>query len=374
MTTHTNIKRVGLLATGSELVGGEILNTNGQQIAQSLQLLGIDIGEHVVVDDSLDNLKAGLEFLLKRHDGVITIGGLGPTSDDCTRDIVAAATQQPLIFNEASWQRIVDRLAKRNIPIPEINKQQAFFPKDATIFPNVNGTADGCAVQHRQQWIFMLPGPPRECLPLFHNFVVPLLEQQQFTSNHRLYRWRLMGVSESAIAETLEIFGKPYQLQFGYRAHYPFVDIKLHLDESERSEAIKSGVYEIVSPYLVTTENSNLSTQLQHALGNLKHPIALYDNATKGAIAVALMTPQNHHALNVVYQPEPLPSDYAVSVEGLEAFWHLQPGQHQTEIRVTLNHAGKTHHAQQIIFLRGQETIQYAIEFVSWQILKHWIR
>ena len=242
-------KRIGILATGTELVFGEILNTNGQHIAQTLLNLGMHIGEHVVVDDNIPNLDAALAFLLSRHQAVITIGGLGPTSDDCTREVVAKAVDQPLIFAEESWQRIVTRLSARKLPIPENNRQQAYFPKGATILPNPNGSADGCAVEHQGQWIFMLPGPPNECLPLFESAVLPLLNRHHFGSPKRLFRWRLTGVSESAIAEQLEAFGKPYQLQFGYRAHKPFLDIKLHLIDSPKVQEMLAKLRVILRPY-----------------------------------------------------------------------------------------------------------------------------
>ncbi|MDF2691513.1 MAG: hicd [Gammaproteobacteria bacterium] len=205
----TTAKRIGFLATGSELTTGEILNTNVQAMAQTLLEQGTEIGEHVIVDDREANILSGLEYLFRQHDAVIVSGGLGPTSDDRTRFAISRFCNQALEFNEASWQRIVDRLSKRNIPIPENNRQQALFPHHATIFPNLNGTADGCFITCHNKLIFMLPGPPRECLPLFDQYVMPILKSHEFFSHRKLYRWKLMGASESAIAEQLEEIGKP---------------------------------------------------------------------------------------------------------------------------------------------------------------------
>lgn len=370
----STLPRLGILATGSELVMGEILNTNGQQMAQTLLTLGVEIGEHLVVDDTLDNLRAGLAFLLSRHQVVITIGGLGPTTDDCTRQVVTEAIGKPLLFQEASWQRIVERLSVRKLPIPENNRQQAYFPEGSTVLINANGSADGCVARHNEQWIIMLPGPPRECLPMFHNDVIPLLQQHGFTSNKRLYRWRLMGVSESAMAEPLERFAAPYQLQLGYRAHYPFLDIKLHLHDSPELPAILAGVTELVSPHLVTTENSNLSTQLQQKLLQFNDMLTIYDTATKGALAAELSTPLIHDKLHVVHSRELLPERYAIELSGLEQYWTPVPGQHQITLHCSLHHQGERHDSSQVIFLRGQETLQYAIEFACWQMLKHWFK
>lgn len=250
MSTLT--KRIGLLATGSELVTGDILNTNGQTIAKTLVENGMWVGEHVVVDDTQSNLETCFQFLLGRHDAVITTGGLGPTSDDCTRDAIANITNCPLFFHEPSWQKIVARYEKRGLTIPEMNRQQAYFPKGARVLDNPNGTADAFILPYQNKLIFVLPGPPKECLPIFNDHVLPTLEKANFDTQLRLHRWQVTGIGESSIAEKLEAFGKPHQLQFGYRAHAPFVEIKLYLDASPQSEEIKAGVSKIVTPYLST--------------------------------------------------------------------------------------------------------------------------
>ena len=150
--------KVSFLATGSEIITGEIVNTNSQQMAQILFEHGILCGDHLIVDDELANLSTGLKFLADRHRIVITTGGLGPTTDDRTRDVITAYFNQTLHFNEDSWNRIVKRLTERKRHIAESNRQQAFFPEQASIIPNLNGTADAFYVQHEQQIIIALPG------------------------------------------------------------------------------------------------------------------------------------------------------------------------------------------------------------------------
>ncbi len=230
MPTNT-AKRVGILATGSEITSGEILNTNGREIAQQLQAEGIVVGEHVVVDDQADNLKRAMQFLLLHHDAMITIGGLGPTSDDRTRFVLGDITAEPLVEHTHSWARIEARLTARNVRISRSNRQQALFPATAEIYTNTNGTADGCKWPlYQNKSIYLLPGPPKECLPLFETYIVPDLQASGFCSGNRLYRWRLTQVSESSVAELLEEQMADYQLNFAYRAAYPYLDIKLMLD------------------------------------------------------------------------------------------------------------------------------------------------
>lgn len=367
-------KRVGFLATGSELITGEILNTNGQKMAQHCQDLGIEIGEHIIVDDGLENIEAALRFLLERHDAIITSGGLGPTSDDITRNAVARVLNLELEYHEPSWASIVERLSKRNIPIPESNRQQAYFPAGSQVYPNENGTADACGIQHKDQWIFLLPGPPRECIPIFEHKVLPTLREQGFATGKRLYRWRLMGVSEAGMAETLEAAFGPNEVTFAYRASYPYLDIKLTLSENDDINRVTEAVYQIVKPHLVTTENSNISTLLKHALLNFPGQLSIYDQATKEALASELTTPGNHDKLHFVSDINELSDEQAVIISGLEAYWNPKPEQYSTFITVELIHKGQSEKFKQEIYLRGSESMAYAIEFASHCIYQKWIQ
>ncbi len=366
------MKRIGFLATGSELVGGEILNTNGQRMAQQLIDLGCELGEHIVVDDNEQNIRRSLQFLLDHHAAVIISGGLGPTSDDRTRYLVAELAQEALTFYEPSWQRIVDRFTLRGLTIPENNRQQALFPKNAVVFANDHGSADAAHVMCQGKSVFMLPGPPRECLPIFEVSVKPALIAQGFTSDQRLYRWRLLGASESVIAESLDKHLIPYQLAVAYRASYPYLDIKLRLKQSDPIDEIKDVVEHLVKPYLVTTEHSNISTQLMHALAVSKVRLTICDLATQGDLAKQLINAKNQQAIQFVDQPSDLPRDHAVLIEGLESFWRVQPNQHRTSLRVTLRDRGHEQLFEQVIYLRGQESLVAAIEFAAHRIYQVW--
>ncbi len=246
-------KRVGFLATGSEIVSGEILNTNSQTMAQVMLEHGISLGEHVIVDDGQDNISEAFRFLLSRHDAIISTGGLGPTSDDLTRNAIADVLGLKLIFNPTSYQKIVDRITHRygQIAIPETNKRQAYFPEGSLIIPNPNGTADACQINFQNKLIYLLPGPPSECLPIFSEKVLPHLCEQSFNSESRLYRWTVQGIPEAKIAELLEEALKEFNLIFGYRARSPYIDIKLNLSPSPELKIILGKVEAIVGPYLV---------------------------------------------------------------------------------------------------------------------------
>ena len=133
-TTHHS---VALLATGDEICNGDIINSNSQEIAQRLFNQGIHVKTHMTVSDNLTDLETAMQFLLQDHHALIITGGLGPTSDDLTREALSHVLQRPLIFDEPTWHAIVARLNRFGFHTPpESNKQQALFPTGATIIPN----------------------------------------------------------------------------------------------------------------------------------------------------------------------------------------------------------------------------------------------
>ncbi|NCX94414.1 MAG: hypothetical protein EBX40_07040 [Gammaproteobacteria bacterium] len=321
-----------------------------------------------------ENIQSAIAFMLNRHDALIITGGLGPTSDDLTRFALADELNLPLDHSEDSWKRLSRRLEVRNIVVTPNNRQQALFPKGAIIFPNQFGTADGCLITHQQKLIFLLPGPPRECMPMFEEGVWPHLESHQFFSDQRLFRWRLMGIGESTMATKIEPLAQRFGFEFGYRAAYPYLDIKILLNSEQDVEAICNAVYEKVSPYLVTTENANISTQLKHALVHFDGELHICDFATRGALASELTTPANQHTLVFYSSENLLPGHYTVIIHGLEEYWSPQPDTHITRIQVALIEQGIEVNFEHEIYLRGTETIEFAIEFVCHQIYKRWFK
>lgn len=247
-----NLLRIALLATGNEITEGDILNTDGQLIAQILTANGFHIGLHVVAPDDDEDIKKALEFLLAEHQAVIMTGGLGPTSDDRTRNALSTVSERELEFDETSWQQICERVQKRlgREPHPS-NRQQALFPKDATIIPNPNGTAAGCWLKHENKMIFMLPGPPKECLPMFETAVLPQLLQLKSPQKKIKYTWKLKDAVESEIAALIDEAVKNYPVQTGYRADSPYLEVKIYLSDESAKDELLEIIHKIISPYLV---------------------------------------------------------------------------------------------------------------------------
>ena len=166
-----------LIAVGTELLLGNIANTDAQTLSRELSALGINVYYHTVVGDNPQRLKAAVELAKTRADLIITTGGLGPTCDDLTKNVLAECFGKKLVFDEESARRIRAYFARLHPdrPMTDNNLQQAMLPEGCTIFSNDWGTAPGCAFEADGVRVIMLPGPPRECRAMFQYRAIPYL-------------------------------------------------------------------------------------------------------------------------------------------------------------------------------------------------------
>lgn len=193
-----------LIAVGTELLLGNIANTDAQMISQGLSAIGINVFYHTVVGDNPARLRAAVDIAKKRADIIITTGGLGPTCDDLTKQTLAESFGLPLVFDQESADRIAAFFQKLHPqrPMTENNLQQAMLPQGCTIFANDWGTAPGCAFESEGVRVVMLPGPPRECRAMFTHRALPYLrELGDGTIVSRTLK--LFGMGESAVESLL---------------------------------------------------------------------------------------------------------------------------------------------------------------------------
>lgn len=186
-----------LLAVGTELLLGNVANTDAQLISQGLSALGITVHYHTVVGDNPQRLRDALAIARARADIIITTGGLGPTCDDLTKQTVCAAFGQELILHEDILTDIRAFFEKKTgRAMPENNVQQAMLPVGCTVFDNPVGTAPGCAFESGGVHVLMLPGPPSECRYMFENRAVPYLARlsSDVIVSHEL---KIFGMGES---------------------------------------------------------------------------------------------------------------------------------------------------------------------------------
>ena len=166
-----------ILCVGTELLLGDIVNTNAAYIARELARIGIDLYHQTVVGDNPERLKRALNDAFERADLVVTTGGLGPTFDDVTKETVAAYFGKKMVRNQEAMDRIASYYEKRGIELTDNTKKQADLPEGCIVFQNNHGTAPGLAMEGKGKVVIMLPGPPSEMIPMFDNSAVPYLMQ-----------------------------------------------------------------------------------------------------------------------------------------------------------------------------------------------------
>ena len=198
------INNAEILCVGTELLLGDIVNTNAAFLSQRLADLGISVYRHTCVGDNPARLRAALNAALKDADLVITSGGLGPTYDDLTKETVADAFGLPLELHEPSLKKIKSYFERTGRVMTKNNEKQAMMPRGATVLENDYGTAPALAItdQARGKTVVMLPGPPSELIPIFNEQVAPFLEAQSdsvlLSKNIHIF-----GMGESAVEEKI---------------------------------------------------------------------------------------------------------------------------------------------------------------------------
>ncbi|GDX40874.1 CinA-like protein [Armatimonadota bacterium] len=197
--------RAEILSVGTELLLGQIVDTNAAYLARVLSDLGVSVYRRVTVGDNMDRLLAALRSALESSDLVITIGGLGPTMDDITRDGLALAFDDTLHLNDDIAEGLRTFFTKRGMPVLESNLRQAMVPTDGRAIENPNGTAPGLLFEKGGKVGIALPGPPNEFIPMVDNFVAPYLRRK--TGNIGTIRskvLRIAGVGESLVEEIVK--------------------------------------------------------------------------------------------------------------------------------------------------------------------------
>ena len=299
---------IELINTGSELLLGRVLNTHQQWLCRRLADLGHVVARQVAVPDTARDIQQAVREALARADLVIVTGGLGPTSDDITRDLIAQLLGKKLVLNEAVFTHIKNYFAARQRPMPANNDVQAMVPEGATVLPNPNGTAPGLAIPilpnakfqienpkskiRNPQWLVMLPGPPRELRPMFDDAVVPLLRREFPLEIPFVCRTlRTGGIGESAVQEKIK---PPLAalvadgLEVGYCARVGQVDVRLTARGADAKKIVRAGeavVRQIFGANIYGFDDEEIEQVVVRLLTEKKQTLALAESCTGGGIA-----------------------------------------------------------------------------------------
>ncbi len=220
-----------IIAIGTELLLGQIVDTNSAYIAQQLTTIGLDLHFKSTVGDNLERIKSTLKLALSRADFIITTGGIGPTQDDLTREAVAEVLGVPLIFQARLYEQICDFFQRAGRPMSANNKKQAFLPAGAKPIENPVGTAPGFIAEKNGQAIIALPGVPHEMTYLLEQNVLPYLRQKLGIKEVIVSRvLKLFGIGESMVDESIkDLMATGVNPTIGLLAHTQIGEIHIRL-------------------------------------------------------------------------------------------------------------------------------------------------
>jgi len=283
---------VSILATGSELLDGRVVDTNSNFVAKELAERGLKLRRVLTVDDDLSELVAGLRELSATSELIITSGGLGPTTDDLTRDAVAAFFGVTLTENPEGRKHLEDFYRKRNRPIDHTNLKQALLPTGSSMIPNEVGTAPGfIASRPGGPTVCSLSGVPKEFKSMFFASVWPLIESrtQGAVEFHRV-TFKTFGLPESTVGKIVEGARLPGEITVSYRAAFPEVHVVLKAVKSfaltDHAETVRKV---IGAPPIFTEDASATFAQVVHdALLARGLTLATAESCTGGLISEML--------------------------------------------------------------------------------------
>lgn len=285
-----------IIAIGTEILLGDIVNTNAQFLAKELAALGIDVYHQSVIGDNEERIIESFEKAFERCDLVITTGGLGPTQDDLTKELGAKYFNKKLVLHEPSLDWIKTYLDMKDEAIVEVNKKQAYFPEGSIILPNPNGTAPGSIVSENNKILINLPGPPREMKPMFNDHVKKYLEgiTGEIIKSKIL---RLFGIGESLMAQKLNnlIQNSKNPTVAPYAKDN---DVTLRITAKGNSEKecddlinpVDKEIKDALGEYIYGEGETSLENVVSEILCNNKLSVSTAESCTGGMIAASLIS------------------------------------------------------------------------------------
>ncbi len=293
--------KIALLMTGSELMAGDILDTNAPFLAQQLKAVGFHIHEKVSVGDSLEQLQTSISRLSAANNVLIINGGLGPTSDDLTAEVLAHSAKQPLITHAKALHHLNQWCSARQFEMSDSQLKQCQLPQTATIFEGSPGSACGFYLTVGTCLVIATPGVPSELKAITTQSILPLLQQRFNTHEFQPWqRFQVFGIGETSIQALIDeqapTLSQYYEI--GYRAQLTQVELKLkrlqtphtltddeYKAQQEKANAQKQRCLNAVSPYIFAEGESSLAVALSKVLKNQSLSLGVAESCTGGLMA-----------------------------------------------------------------------------------------
>jgi nicotinamide-nucleotide amidase len=286
-----------IVSIGSELLLGQIVDTNAAWMAQRLTSVGVNLFHKTIVGDNHERMGAVITQALDRSDIVITGGGIGPTQDDITRDVIAEVTGRKLSLHPDLLSDIERRFRSSGFVMTKNNKRQAYIPERAIPVHNPNGTAPSFIVEDERGVVIALPGVPFEMKWLFDNEVVPYLQKKFDLSDVITYRvLKVADIGESAVDERIgHLIAGSSNPTVGVLAHPGQVDVRIAAKASNETEAAKliapveAEVRELLGSRVFAVDKESMEDAVGALLSRSKQTIAVYEDLTGGLVTGRLL-------------------------------------------------------------------------------------
>lgn len=285
--------RCEIITVGTELLLGDIVDTNSTFLAQKLARLGIDVFFQTKVGDNSKRLEEVIKIAQKRADLLIFTGGLGPTEDDLTKETLSKVLKISLYEDKVELERIKTFLQKRNIPVTDNNYKQALIPEGAKILVNPIGTASGVLLANVDKYYILLPGPPSEMKYLFTNYIQPWVKEKINGEEHIFsHTLKFIGISESKLENnlidlfqqqtnpTLALLAKKGEIHCRLTAK-----VKTEREFCDKIIPIKNEILKRVGKYCYGTDDISLEEMLGMQLKKYSRTLATAESCTGGLIA-----------------------------------------------------------------------------------------
>ncbi|GAB6168544.1 competence/damage-inducible protein A [Clostridium carnis] len=285
-----------IISIGTEILLGDIVNTNAQFLSQELALLGIDVYHQQVVGDNEERILEAFEKSYERCDLIVTTGGLGPTQDDLTKELAAKYFNKKLILHEPSLKALEKYLGSSDKKSLEANRKQAYFQEGCKVLPNLNGTAPGALINENNKIMIILPGPPKEVIPMFKNYVVN--ELQGITGTIiKSKTVRLIGIGESLMSEIVDdLINESTNPTVAPYAKDKDVILRITAKGKDEEECINliDPVYKVIESrlgeYIYGEGEISLENKVAEILCKSNLTIATAESCTGGMIASTLIS------------------------------------------------------------------------------------
>lgn len=282
--------RAAILSTGDELTSGRIVDTNASWLADRLFEIGVDVLCVITVGDDRERLAWAWRQALARAEVVVSTGGIGPTADDLTNEVVAEVLDVPLVEDTGQAERIRQLFAALGREMPANNLKQALVPRGAVIVPNPLGTAPGYRVAHDGRHLVVLPGVPREMKPMMEDTVLPWLRARQGDDTVHVSRtFQTFGLTESALDEMVAGAVDPAEGRLSFRASFPEISLRVVVhgrpgEAEARLEGLAARIRERIGPFVYGEGQTTMEEVAGRCLRERGLTVALAESCTGGLI------------------------------------------------------------------------------------------